>query len=476
MSSSGPTLAVRCFPSRENMTLSSQVALVVERFFFRYRGLLIWVHAAMFLFFIAVLAIPPLLDEPGEFDNLFTHFTLFSNYMMWGIWFPLVFISVIVTGRSWCGILCPMGAAAEWGNFRGLKREIPKWMRWPGTPIVSFLVITIWGQTVGVRDHPESLALVFGGTLVLAIMIGFIYGRNKRAWCRHMCPIGLLLGVFSRIGAIEFMPKRKKEGGDLYTEKTLCPTMIDLSRKKESRHCIECFRCVNPDSKGGVALRIRRPGEEIEEIAHRSPNMAEIWFFFLGTGIALGGFLWLVIPEYQSWRHGFGAWLLEREWWWALKPGPSWLMVVHPERREVFYWLDFITIVSFMVGVMILTSGILAATSGMAAWLSGRVGGGWTFSGRFIQLGYQYAPVAMVSLVIGLGAKLFDLMAFIGLTSEQIQWLKVAMFLISLVWSLWLSDRILKRQGVGATRRWLPLIPGIAGSLAVGGGWWIAIF
>ncbi|MEE1540296.1 MAG: 4Fe-4S binding protein, partial [Arenicellales bacterium] len=101
------------------MTLSSQVALVVERFFFRYRGLLIWVHAAMFLFFIAVLAIPPLLDEPGEFDNLFTHFTLFSNYMMWGIWFPLVFISVIVTGRSWCGILCPMGAAAEWGNFRG---------------------------------------------------------------------------------------------------------------------------------------------------------------------------------------------------------------------------------------------------------------------------------------------------------------------------------------------------------------------
>ena len=112
----------------------------------------------------------------------------------------------------------------------------------------------------------------------------------------------------------------------------------------------------------------------------------------------------------------------------------------------------------------------------MAAWLSGRVGGVGTFSGRFIQLGYQYAPVAMVSLVIGLGAKLFDLMAFIGLTSEQIQWLKVAMFLISLVWSLWLSDRILKRQGVGATRRWLPLIPGIAGSLAVGGGWWIAIF
>ena len=110
--------------------------------------------------------------------------------------------------------------------------------------------------------------------------------------------------------------------------------MIDLSRKKESRHCIECFRCVNPDSKGGVALRIRRPGEEIEEIAHRSPNMAEIWFFFLGTGIALGGFLWLVIPEYQSWRHGFGAWLLEREWWWALKPGPSWLMVVHPDGEK----------------------------------------------------------------------------------------------------------------------------------------------
>lgn len=476
MAPSSLSLAVRSFPSRENMAFSSRVALVVERFFYRYRGLLIWIHAVMFLFFVAVLAIPPFLDEPGEFDTLFTHFTLFSNYMMWGIWFPLVFISVIVTGRSWCGLLCPMGAAAEWGNTRGFKREIPRWMRWPGTPIVSFLIITVWGQTVGVRDHPESLALVFGGTLILAIVIGLIYGRKKRAWCRHMCPIGLLLGVFSRIGAIEFMPKRKKEGGDRYTEKTLCPTMIDLNRKEESRHCIECFRCVNPDSKGGVSLRLRHPGEEIEDIANRNPNMAEIWFFFLGTGIALGGFLWLVIPEYQSWRHGFGAWLLENEWWWALKSGPSWLMVVQPERREVFYWLDFITIVSFMVGVMALMGGVLAATSGIAAWLSGRVGGGWDLRSRFVQLGYQYAPVAMVSLVIGLGAKLFDLLTSVGLSSGQIQWLKVVIFIASLLWSLWLSDRILKHQGVDITWRWLPLMPGVAGSLVVGGGWWIAIF
>jgi hypothetical protein len=41
--------------------------------------------------------------------------------------------------------------------------------------------VTTWGQTIGVRDHAESLAIVFGSTMLAAIIIGYIYGRNKRA-------------------------------------------------------------------------------------------------------------------------------------------------------------------------------------------------------------------------------------------------------------------------------------------------------
>ena len=248
----------------------------VEAFFVRYRTFVSLVHMLTFLVFLVLLGTPLLIADPPENASLFMHITPFANFVMWSLWFPLVFLSVIFTGRSWCGLLCPMGAASEWANRRGLQRAIPRWIRWQGTPIVSFLIITILGQTVGVRDHPEAMAEIFGGTMLAAIIMGFIYGRNKRVWCRHACPIGLLLGVFSRLGAVQYVPKRKRAGGDAYSEKGLCPTMIDLKRKEESRHCIECFRCVKPEASGGLALRLRRPGEEVEHIRRHHPNMAEI--------------------------------------------------------------------------------------------------------------------------------------------------------------------------------------------------------
>lgn len=430
----------------------------------------------MFFAFLGMLFAPLFFPNPAEDATPLTDITVLANYLIWGLWFPLVFLSVIFTGRSWCGVLCPMGAASEWTNKIGLQRTIPNWVRWEGTPIVSFLIITILGQTVGVRDHPEAIALVFGGTLVAALLLGFFVGKSKRAWCRHMCPIGLLLGVFSRLGAVQFTPKFKKLGGDAYTEKGLCPTMIDINRKEESRHCIECFRCVNPEAKGGLRLDIRKPGKEIEEIRLHNPNLAEVWFFFLGTGAALGGFLWLVLPQYQVWRQAIGSWFIDREQFWIGESGPWWLMSVHPDKREVFMWLDFFTIVGFMLACTALLAAVLFIATHLSAWLAGKVGGDGTQRIRFIELGYQYAPIAMVSLIIGLGGELFESLRYLGLDGQGIGLVKAAIFAVSLIWSLYLGERILSRQGVSPSRRWLPLAPGLAGSVAVALAWWPALF
>jgi type IV secretory pathway VirB6-like protein len=149
-------------------------------------------------------------------------------------------------------------------------------------------------------------------------------------------------------------------------------------------------------------------------------------------------------------------------------------MSVHPERREVFNWLDFGTIIGFMVAVMIVLTALLAITTWLSAWLAGHVQGDRTLNQRFTELGYQYAPVAMVSLVIGLGAALFQPLNGIDAAAPGLA--KGALFMAGLIWSLWLGDRILKRQGVAANARWLPLLPGALGSLAVGAAWWPGIF
>jgi len=368
-----------------------------------------------------------------------------------------------------------MGAASEWANRVGLRRAIPRWVAWQGTPVVSFLIITVLGQTVGVRDHPEAIAEVFGGTFLAAVALGFFYGRRKRAWCRHMCPIGLMLGVFSRLGAVQFAPKQQRSGGDAHTERGVCPTMIDILRKAESRHCIECFRCVSPPAKGGLYLRLRRPGEELEDIRAHNPNAWEVWFLFVASGLSLGGFLWLVLPFYERLRQTVGEWAIDHGWLWIGEAGPWWLMSVHPARREVFNWLDFFTITGFMVACMIGLTVLLSASTAASAWLSGRAGGDRGFRDRFIELGYQYAPVAMISLLLGLGGRLFGLLSFVGVGATGVAWFKGMLVLAAVLWSLRIGLRILAGQGVPPRRRLPVLVPGLIGSILLGLAWWPAV-
>lgn len=453
----------------------SEMMRSVEAFAVRYRHRLPWVHATMFLAFVLLLLVPPFMPLPTEQDGAFDNYRLFANTVLWGVWFPLVLLSVVFTGRSWCGLFCPMGAASEWANAWGFKRAIPAWVKWPGTPIVSFIVVTIWAQTIGARDHVESSAILFGGVIVLAIAVGFVFGRSKRAWCRHMCPIGLLLGVYARLGAVDFRPKRPEAGGDRWTEATACPTMIDLKHKTESRHCIECFRCVNPRAKGGLTLALRHPGAEIEEIGRRNASLSEVMFLFLGAGVALGGFLWLVLDSYQEFRLWTATTAIRNGILWIGDVGPSWLMAVYPEEREVFRWVDFLTITAYMAGIMLLITVGLSAATALSAWLSGRFGGHGDFRRRFIELGYQAAPVAMVSLLLGLGGELFGTLAQFGMSVDAIRLVKLVLFTSGGMWSLHLGQRILAAQGVPASRSWLPLLAGSGSALLLGAAWYRAI-
>lgn len=450
----------------------------IEQFFYQHRHHLVVIHVIMFLLFLGLIVLPLLLPIPKEEDTIFSHFTLLAQFLLWGLWFPLVFASVLFTGRSWCGLFCPMGAASEWITKIGLQRKIPRWLKWEGTPILSFLLITILGQTVDVRDQAFAIAEVFGGTLILALLVGFIYGKNKkRAWCRHVCPIGLLLGVFSRLGIVQFAPKHKRLGDDQYTEKGVCPTMIAVSRKQESRHCIQCFRCVKPSSPGGLFVRFRRLGEEIIKIRDNSPNYAEVWFIFLGTGIALGGFLWLVLPSYQLWRQAIGSWFLTHGWDWIGQSGPVWLMSVHPEQRQVYNWLDFFMITGFMLLCMIVTAAILSGCTLLTSYLAGRCKADKTLWQRFGELGYQFAPVAMLSIIIGLGDLLFSSLQSLAIISHSLlSVIKALLLASSIVWSIYLGRQLLLRQGVVGWGNWFSLFPSIFGSFFIALAWWPAIF
>ncbi|MFZ0458624.1 MAG: YIP1 family protein [Rhodoplanes sp.] len=151
-------------------------------------------------------------------------------------------------------------------------------------------------------------------------------------------------------------------------------------------------------------------------------------------------------------------------------------MSVHPERGESFMWLDFVMIVGFMLGCMIVMTAGIAALNVVASWLARRAGAKRDFKNCFTELGYQYAPVALMSLVISLGAELFEPIKWTMFGHAGVRAVKAAFFLIGVIWSIWLGWRILASQDVPRAKRWLPSLPGLAGIVATGVVWWPAIF
>jgi hypothetical protein len=63
-----------------------------------------------------------------------------------------------------------------------------------------------------------------------------------------------------------------------------------------------------------------------------------------------------------------------------------------------------------------------------------------------------------------------------GLSEAAVIGIRVAGFVIALLWSIWLGQAVLMRQGLRPAARWLPMVPGVFGSLVVGAFWWMAIF
>lgn len=469
-----PVQQMDTVPSGKAKALTSLVR-GIERFMAAHRDKLNFIHMLFFVGFLILTIVPVFLPEPLDSATPTNNLTEFSLFMIWGIWFPVVLFSVIFTGRSWCGVLCPMGAASQWANRVGLKRRVPGWLRWEGTPIVSFTIVTILGQTLDVRDQPSGLAEVFLGSLLLAVMIGFVYGqgKTKRAWCRHVCPIGLLLGVFSRLSVVDFKAKMFRRRKSEYSEQGACPTMIAISSKTESRHCIQCFRCVNPDSPGGLTVTLRAPGKEIEQIEQSNANGYEVLFIFLANGLALGGFLWLVLNVYQVVRQNVGGWFIDHGWYGIGNAGPAWLMSVHPAQGQAYNWLDFIMIVGFMLSYMLASLLVLSLCTYLSAIA---VTSSVKIKERFIRLGYVYAPVAMMSIVIGLGEKLFGFFVVHGVSDTSSGVIKGVLLLSGLVWSIYIAWIQTGKLSGNSGSRLIAMLPLIIGIICIVMAWYPSIF
>ncbi len=463
----------------ETKAKTSTRLLRTEAFLLQHRWIISALHSVMIVVYLSLILIPPFLGRPPENAGPFDNFVLFSHFVFWYVWWPFVVLSMIFFGRAWCGLLCPEGALSAYAARFGGNRPVPRWMKWGGIPLVAFIAITIYGQLIGVYEYAEPQLLILGGSTLLAVAMNLIYVRSGWVWCRYLCPVSLLFGVFSRLGALHFgvdhqrLARFDRSGGA--SKKDPCPVFIYLPKLSTNRYCLMCFRCAG--WRDSIHLSVRRPGEELSNINNREPLFWEVIFLFGAVGLPLGVFHWTVDPLFVRLKQalgGLGLSLgLQNMMGWS---GPWWLMSNHPEAGEVFHLLDAVSIVMFILTAVFLSLGILSALTAVSARLLQRrmiekIG----FGEIFTRIGYLYTPISLFSLCLGLSQLTFGYLGQHGLTKEISHLLRAGVLGSGAVWSIYLGFRIIQLQD-SVKRPWAVYLPHVVGVTLIVGAWYPVLF
>ncbi|AFY68034.1 sigma 54-interacting transcriptional regulator [Geitlerinema sp. PCC 7407] len=248
----------------------------------------------VFALVVAVLILGPQTRDRNVALNLF-----------WAWWWPLVLISFPFVGRLWCAV-CPFMIYGELMQKLSLKlfpRDLLPWPRqmadkWGGWFLFGlFVLILLWEELWNLENTAYLSACLL--LLITAGAVIFSQLFERRFWCRYLCPIGGMNGLFAKLSIVELRAQQgicsascttyqcykggpeKGEG----QETNGCPVYSHPAQLTDNRNCVMCMTCLKACPHRSVELNLRPPG--IELWTTHTPTAYEVSLLFLLFGAVL---------------------------------------------------------------------------------------------------------------------------------------------------------------------------------------------
>lgn len=403
--------------------------------------------------YAVLIVVPTVVTLPGRLDHVWNHVTVFAQFVFWGIWWPGVLLSMILVGRLWCGVLCPEGALTETASRHGLGRALPRWITWKGWPFVAFVSTTIYGQMISVYQYPAPVLVILGGSTAAAIVVGLIWGRDKRVWCRYLCPVSGVFGLVSKLAPVHFRVDRP--AWDRWTKpvgtpmpRVDCAPLVPLRTLEGNSACHMCGRCSG--FRDAVTLARRSPNREIVHVAGREAKPWETALIVLGLlGVAAGAFRWTASATFIALKQTLAETLVAIGADWALDfTLPWWILTDYPEKNDVMTLLDGASLLGFIAGETVLAGVVIGGGLALAA----RALGPWR-SARFHHLAQALIPLAAVGVILGLSMTTVSLLRADGFALDFVDPLRAATLIGATLWSARLAVSIVALHTPSPARR-----------------------
>ena len=196
--------------------------------------------------------------------------------LFWAWWWPLILLTYPLVGRLWCSF-CPF---MVWGEIVQRLARLLGWQpqRWPrgdsdrwAAPLLAagFAAILLW-EAVGNLENTAWLS----SCLLLLITAGAVVGSlafEKRFWCRYLCPVGGMNGLFAKLAISELRAqigtcsgsctsfacfKGGPAEGEGYATAG-CPVGTHPAHLADNRNCVLCLTCAQACPHRSVTVRLR---------------------------------------------------------------------------------------------------------------------------------------------------------------------------------------------------------------------------
>ncbi len=230
----------------------------------------------------------------GQKDGLLN----FANVFIWTAGLFSIYLLALISGRSFCGI-CPFAAAGDWiQSLKSFNLQIPKVLITYGRYItIGLILLVFWFEGVTLMPESSTLtAFLIMSILFGAIISGFLFER--RVWCRYLCPLGGMLGIYSLSSAISLKANRSVclnqcETHDCYLGTRSikgCPMFLHPYGLESNKDCVLCMNCYKNCGYSSIKVDLQIPGSDISEMSSRPLSDSLISLSFLG----------ILLVEYRS--------------------------------------------------------------------------------------------------------------------------------------------------------------------------------
>jgi polyferredoxin len=215
------------------------------------------------IFFIAVI-VTGLLGNQHPGSNLATVAT-------WTIWWSLLIFTILFLGASWC-LVCPWSALSDWIerlSFWKRRKGISLGHKWPRSlrsrhlMTLFFIVVTWLELGIFITYNPRFTAYFSIGIFILIFITALIF--TKKSFCRYLCFVGGIIGIYSNLSPIEVRSKDKAVCDACKTKDCVkgnekgypCPIFEYPGGMNKNVNCILCTECLKTCPPQNMTINVR---------------------------------------------------------------------------------------------------------------------------------------------------------------------------------------------------------------------------